>query len=85
MSSPSSYGRSLESTPTWAVAVVVFVLVAISLVIEQIIHHVGSGRGVQFVSAYGIHQLHIFIFVLAISHILYCLVTLGLGRLKVNN
>ncbi|KAK4485484.1 hypothetical protein RD792_008126 [Penstemon davidsonii] len=42
MSSPSSYGRSLESTPTWAVAVVVFVLVAISLVLEQILHHVGS-------------------------------------------
>ncbi|KAL3819999.1 hypothetical protein ACJIZ3_005904 [Penstemon smallii] len=156
MSSPSSYGRSLESTPTWAVAVVVFVLVAISLVIEHILHHVGSwlkkkkksslyealdkikaelmllgflslllvvgqqrlveiciprnigqswhpcnyvedsryqnpryrdrcasrGRGVQFVSAYGIHQLHIFIFVLAVSHIFYCLVTLGLGRLK---
>ncbi|KAL3808856.1 hypothetical protein ACJIZ3_000202 [Penstemon smallii] len=157
MSSPSSYGRSLESTPTWAVAVVVFVLVGISLVIENVLHHVGSwlqkkkksslyealdkikvelmllgflsllltvgqgplvaiciprnighswqpcnyveddddnenpryrdrcassGRGVQFVSAYGIHQLHIFIFVLAVSHILYCLVTLGLGRLK---
>ncbi|KAK4485319.1 hypothetical protein RD792_007955 [Penstemon davidsonii] len=42
MSSPSSYGRSLESTPTWAVAVVVFVLVAISLVLELILHHVGS-------------------------------------------
>ncbi|KAL0317456.1 UNVERIFIED_CONTAM: MLO-like protein 6 [Sesamum angustifolium] len=37
---------------------------------------------VQFVSAYGIHQLHIFIFVLAVAHILYCVITYGLGRLK---
>ena len=38
---------------------------------------------VAFVSAYGIHQLHIFIFVLAIFHILQCIVTLALGRTKV--
>ncbi|KAE9451380.1 hypothetical protein C3L33_16750, partial [Rhododendron williamsianum] len=38
---------------------------------------------VQFVSAYGIHQLHIFIFVLALFHVLYCITTLGLGTLKV--
>ena len=38
---------------------------------------------VAFVSAYGIHQLHIFIFVLAIFHILQCIVTLTLGRTKV--
>ncbi|ESW23746.1 hypothetical protein PHAVU_004G071700 [Phaseolus vulgaris] len=37
---------------------------------------------VAFVSAYGIHQLHIFIFVLAIFHILQCIITLGLGRTK---
>ncbi|KAH7841421.1 hypothetical protein Vadar_029674 [Vaccinium darrowii] len=38
---------------------------------------------VQFVSAYGLHQLHIFIFVLAVSHVLYCILTLGLGTLKI--
>ncbi|CAA6659453.1 unnamed protein product [Spirodela intermedia] len=37
---------------------------------------------VPLVSNYGIHQLHIFIFVLAVFHILYCIATLGLGRLK---
>ncbi|MED6147741.1 Protein mlo2 [Stylosanthes scabra] len=37
---------------------------------------------VAFVSAYGIHQLHIFIFVLAIFHILQCIITLALGRTK---
>lgn len=37
---------------------------------------------VAFVSAYGIHQLHMFIFVLAIFHILQCIVTLALGRTK---
>ncbi|KAL6967287.1 hypothetical protein U1Q18_033090 [Sarracenia purpurea var. burkii] len=35
-------GRSLEETPTWAVAVVCFVLVAISIVIEHIIHLIGK-------------------------------------------
>ncbi|KZV39766.1 MLO-like protein 6-like [Dorcoceras hygrometricum] len=171
--------RSLEQTPTWAVAVVCFVLVAISIVIEFFIHLIGKwlkskhkralyeslkkvkaelmllgfisllltvgqnliseiciseeaaatwhpcskrreaekypealadenrrklladddgghrrflasakadkcgAKGkVTFVSAYGIHQLHIFIFVLAIFHVLYCIITLALGRLK---
>nr|AVR48473.1 MLO1 [Lens ervoides] len=37
---------------------------------------------VALVSAYGIHQLHIFIFVLAIFHILQCIITLTLGRIK---
>ncbi|KAL0290064.1 UNVERIFIED_CONTAM: MLO-like protein 12 [Sesamum calycinum] len=144
--------RPLVATPTWAVAVLFFILIAISIVIEQLIHHIGSwlkkkrkpslfealdkikaelmllgfisllltvtqdsiakmcvprsvghswhpcrnyegddddyddpclkeGK-VQFVSAYGIHQLHIFIFVLAVAHILYCVITYGLGRLK---
>ncbi|KAF8021901.1 hypothetical protein BT93_G2133 [Corymbia citriodora subsp. variegata] len=35
-----------------------------------------------FVTAYGIHQLHIFIFVLAIFHVLYCIATLALGTFK---
>ncbi|KAL8199848.1 hypothetical protein R6Q57_013416 [Mikania cordata] len=39
-------------------------------------------RKVQMVSNYGIHQLHIFIFVLAVVHVSYCLLTLVLGRLK---
>ncbi|MCL7026761.1 hypothetical protein MKW94_024647 [Papaver nudicaule] len=37
---------------------------------------------VPFVSSDGIHQLHIFIFVLAVSHVLYCILTMALGRLK---
>ncbi|XP_047316208.1 MLO-like protein 12 [Impatiens glandulifera] len=142
--------RSLEETPTWAVAVVCFSLVAISIVLEYGLHLIGhwlkkknkpalcealeklkaelmvmgfisllltvgqapiSGicvpnnvgrswhpcekdkkdeyddkcieRGqITLVSAYGIHQLHVFIFVLAIVHILYCITTLGIGTLK---
>ncbi|KAH6804010.1 Seven transmembrane MLO family protein [Perilla frutescens var. frutescens] len=144
--------KTLEVTPTWAVAVVCFVIVVISIVIEQLIHHTESwlkkrrkaplqeslekikaelmllgfisllltilqdplsnicvprkvghswhpcqytdsnagkyydpclkkGK-IQLVSAYGIHQLHIFIFVLAICHIIYCVATYGLGKLK---
>ncbi|OMO81199.1 Mlo-related protein [Corchorus olitorius] len=201
MSSKSNYARSLEETPTWAVAVVCFVLLVISIIIEHAIHMVGkwlkkkhkpalyealekvkaelmlmgfisllltvgqttissfcisksvadtwhpcskkaeankygekentagSGRRlleflshedegfiprrslaakedkcqeqarfsfshpyfdslinfggkVAFVSAYGIHQLHIFIFVLACMHIIYCIITYFLGRTK---
>ncbi|KAM1406415.1 hypothetical protein ACFXTH_001091 [Malus domestica] len=163
--------RSLEETPTWAVAVVCFVLLAVSIVIERMIHLIGkwlarkhkralvealekikselmllgflsflltvlqgsisdicisksvgatwrpckdnkssksgsNGRKlleffnhrrrlavkgndyctekgkVAFVSAYGIHQLHMFIFVLAVFHVLYCILTLGFGRYK---
>ncbi|KMZ56963.1 MLO-like protein 6 [Zostera marina] len=177
--------KSLEETPTWAVAVVCFILVAISLVIEKLLHHLGtyllkknkrslyeslekvkaelmllgfisllltitqdsisdicvpksigaswhpctdnggyssskmqgdfpgqrrllqtntsgttttaslrrvlasSGEDVctkkgkvALVSTYAIHQLHIFIFCLAIVHVLYCIITMILGRLK---
>lgn len=41
----SSNGRSLEQTPTWAVAVVCFVLVLISIIIEHIIHLIGQVCG----------------------------------------
>ncbi|XP_030962401.1 MLO-like protein 6 [Quercus lobata] len=176
-------GRSLEETPTWAVAVVCFILVLISIIIEHIIHLIGkwlkkkhkralyealekikselmllgfisllltvgqslissvcvsqqigatwhpcskkqeeakinsetnsrrlltvsdSGKGfrrilagaasstdkcaarsmVPFVSKDGIHQLHIFIFVLAVFHVLYCVLTLALGRAKMRS
>ncbi|KAM6578831.1 hypothetical protein CsatB_030668 [Cannabis sativa] len=188
----ASGGRSLEQTPTWAVAVVCLVLVFVSIIIEHIIHLIGkwfkkkhkralyeslekikselmllgfisllltvgqspisnicisekiggtwhpcnkeqeeklnkgaeesdvehesnsrrllafleSGDGaasvrrilaaagtdkcaekgkVPFVSADGIHQLHIFIFVLAVFHVLYCIMTMFLGRLKMGS
>ncbi|KAJ9540452.1 hypothetical protein OSB04_026958 [Centaurea solstitialis] len=173
----SSEGRSLEQTPTWAVATVCSVLVLISIVIEHIIHMIGqwlkkeqkkalyealekikaelmllgfisllltvgttpitkicisesvastwhpcnkqseeysttgeienrrrllsagdrsrrilagassynkcAEKGkVSFMSYDGVHQLHIFIFVLAVSHVLYCILTMALGRAK---
>ncbi|KAL3825919.1 hypothetical protein ACJIZ3_021948 [Penstemon smallii] len=164
--------RSLEETPTWAVAVVCFVILAVSILIEQILHLIGKwltkrnkkalyealekikselmllgfisllltiGQGpiseiciskamgnswhpcdrkhaksnykeyekedsdekgrrkllaymdsgkthargkVPLVSTDGIHQLHIFIFVLAVFHVLCCIATLALGRAK---
>ncbi|XP_039004884.1 MLO-like protein 6 [Hibiscus syriacus] len=178
--------RSLEETPTWAVAVVCFVLVVISIIIEHIIHMIGkwlkkkhkralydalekvkselmllgfisllltvgsgtitgiciserlgstwnpcpknqeenldepaedssenehrrrllmmsdSGRvfrrslagssedkcadqgKVPFISYDAIDQLHYFIFVLAVVHVIYCVLTLGLGRAKMS-
>ncbi|KAI3793734.1 hypothetical protein L1987_36356 [Smallanthus sonchifolius] len=181
-----SKGISLEQTPTWAVAVVCVVLVAISVVIEQIIHKIekwlkekqkqglyeslekikaelmllgfisllltvgttpitqicisesagstwhpcskqnqrrsdgdddddetesrrrllswlGASNSprrilggvtsddkcedgkVSFMSYDGVHQLHIFIFVLAVSHVFYCILTMALGRLKMRS
>lgn len=41
----STGGRSLEQTPTWAVAVVCFILVLISIFIEYIIHLIGKVHG----------------------------------------
>ncbi|KAK1572414.1 hypothetical protein Q3G72_032389 [Acer saccharum] len=164
MSEDFDVERTLESTPTWAVAVVCFVMLAISIAIEHLIHMIGkwlhnrhklalvealekvkaelmlmgfisllltmgqttisdicvsrnianswhpcnkqqeeaknedaekatkklnirydkcSARNqVAFVSAYGVHQLHIFIFILAVFHIIYCLTTLAMGRTK---
>ncbi|KAE8656710.1 MLO-like protein 12 [Hibiscus syriacus] len=175
--------RSLEETPTWAVAVVCFVLLVISIIIEHIIHMIGkwlkkkhkralydalekvksellllgfisllltvgsgtitgiciserlgstwhpcpnnrehnlakdasenehgrrlltipgSGRvfrrslagssndkcadqgKVPFISYDAIDQLHYFIFVLAVGHVLYCILTLGFGRTKMS-
>ncbi|OVA10168.1 Mlo-related protein [Macleaya cordata] len=40
---------------------------------------------VPLVSVSGIHQLHIFIFVLAVSHVLYCILTMALGRAKMRS
>ncbi|CAF1700686.1 unnamed protein product [Brassica napus] len=39
-------------------------------------------KALALISAYGIHQLHIFIFVLAVFHILYCIITYALGKTK---
>lgn len=39
---------------------------------------------VQFISAEGLHQLHIYIFVLAVVHVVYSVVTMVLGIWKVN-
>ncbi|KAF0931621.1 hypothetical protein E2562_005585 [Oryza meyeriana var. granulata] len=37
---------------------------------------------VALMSANSMHQLHIFIFVLAVFHVTYCIITMALGRLK---
>ena len=39
--------RSLEQNPTWAVSVVCSAFVIVSLLIEQVIHHVGNVRFCQ--------------------------------------
>jgi hypothetical protein len=39
---------------------------------------------VSLISQTGVHQLHIFLFVLAIFHVLYSVVTMALGQAKVS-
>ncbi|KAK1314462.1 MLO-like protein 12 [Acorus calamus] len=73
--------RSLEQTPTWAVAGVCLVLLAISIFIEHVIELIGKNK-VPLISSDAIHQLHVFIFVLAVSHVLYCILTMALGKAK---
>lgn len=178
----ASAGRSLEQTPTWALATVCFVLIAISIVVERSLHKIeqwfvkkhkralfeslekikselmlmgfisllltvgttpitqicisesiastwhpcskqseetsnngeigrrrrllhwsdmgdrrvlaGSSSDsnkcaekgkVSFMSYDGVHQLHIFIFALAVSHVLNSILTIALGRLKMRS
>lgn len=44
MAEEKVYERTLEDTPTWAVAAVFFVLIAVSVVIEHLIHIIGKVR-----------------------------------------
>ncbi|KAK4804675.1 hypothetical protein SAY86_004492 [Trapa natans] len=37
----------------------------------------------QMISVHGLHQLHIFIFFLAVFHVVYSAITMALGRLKI--
>jgi mlo protein len=39
---------------------------------------------VSLISTNGVHQLHIFIFVLAVFHVAYSVATMALARLKVS-
>ena len=43
--------RSLERTPTWAVAVVVFVIIVISIFIEHIIHLIGHVSPILYITS----------------------------------
>ncbi|KAK6939105.1 Mlo-related protein [Dillenia turbinata] len=46
----------------------------------------GCNRGlVPLISAQGLHQLHIFIFFLAVFHVIYSCITMKLGRMKVSS
>ena len=49
--------RSLEQTPTWAVAVVCSAFVIVSLLIEQAIHHFGTVRFYQHTVQFNILKM----------------------------
>ena len=51
-------GQSLEQTPTWAVAVVCFVLVVVSIIIEHVIHLIGKVKAILEVSLAVLIQLY---------------------------
>ncbi|KAJ0097537.1 hypothetical protein Patl1_29300 [Pistacia atlantica] len=48
---------------------------------RKLLWHTGEGK-VPLVSQSGIHQLHIFIFMLAVFHVLYSVLTIGLAKAK---
>lgn len=54
----------------------------IVITLESCVYHVGQGM-TSFMSEQGINELNIFIFVLAAMQIVYSLVTMSLGRAKV--
>ncbi|KAG4166870.1 hypothetical protein ERO13_A13G159700v2 [Gossypium hirsutum] len=145
MSGGAEEGVTLEHTPTWIVAAICTVIVAISLAMERLLHVVGNvlkrkqqkplfeallkvkednketGEGsnhttshfqkyfaltlsggtrhllaetpstgycakkgkVPLLSVEALHQLHIFIFVLAIVHVTFCVLTVSFGGLKI--
>ncbi|KAB1218200.1 MLO-like protein 1 [Morella rubra] len=74
-------GATLEYTPTWVVALVCSVIVIISLAVERILHYVGKGK-VPLLSQTALHHLHIFIFVLAVVHVVFCVLTILFGGFK---
>nr|DAD26130.1 TPA_asm: hypothetical protein HUJ06_027598 [Nelumbo nucifera] len=52
---------------------------------SETLDHCSAKGMVSLISQDGIHQLHIFIFVLAVMQIVYSLVTMALGRAKMKN
>ncbi|KAF2300575.1 hypothetical protein GH714_014098 [Hevea brasiliensis] len=69
--------RSLQETPTWALATVCFIFISLSLFIEHLIHLLSHGK-TSLISQDGINQLNIFIFVLAVMQIVYSVLTMAL-------
>ncbi|KAK3035380.1 hypothetical protein RJ639_032908 [Escallonia herrerae] len=100
---------TLEQTPTWVVAAVCTVIVAISLAVERILHFAGklfllhpppsvfvvtSDPGLLWtlmmeqgkipaLSYTAVHHLHIFIFVLAVVHVVFCALTVIFGSAQI--
>ncbi|XP_012838251.1 PREDICTED: MLO-like protein 5 [Erythranthe guttata] len=74
--------RELDQTPTWAVSFVCSVIVIISIILEKTLHKIREGH-IPIISVNGLHQLHIFIFFLAIFHVFYSAITMMLGRMKI--
>lgn len=48
MAPKQEYERTMEETPTWAVAAVCFVLIVISILIEYILHIIGHVSIISF-------------------------------------
>ncbi|KAL7247122.1 hypothetical protein ACSBR2_002105 [Camellia fascicularis] len=75
-------GTTLEFTPTWVVAGVCTLIVGISLAVERLLHFTGKNK-VPLLSVEALHHLHIFIFVLAIVHVTFCVLTVVFGGAKI--
>ncbi|KAK2974325.1 hypothetical protein RJ640_018032 [Escallonia rubra] len=72
----------LEQTPTWVVAAICPVIVTISLVVERSLHRAGKDK-VPALSYKAVQHLHIFIFVLAVAHVVFCTLTVFFGLAQI--
>ncbi|XP_030535999.2 MLO-like protein 4 isoform X2 [Rhodamnia argentea] len=75
-------GRSLAETPTYLVATVVSVLVALGFFFHGSLKRVGKGHE-SFASYESLEQLHRFLFVLAIVHVSYSFAAIVLAMIKI--
>ncbi|KAF9608707.1 hypothetical protein IFM89_010839 [Coptis chinensis] len=81
---------SLETTPTWALALVCFVIIFVSLIFEHVFHLLQkflnrrrkSLNKALYKIKSGVDHLQMLIFVLAFFHVLSCVLTFGLGMAK---
>lgn len=80
----SKYEDKCAKKARWWMHILLFWIEFIQETGKLIVWQLSIFQGkVAFISTSGLHQLHIFIFVLAACHIIYCIATYAFGKIKV--